>query len=304
MPTQPAKRRQFRHGGGFGAALPFLLPVFVLYGTFILFPIANAIWLSFFEWDGFAASPRTWVGLDNYDKIFNRDPVFWVAFRNSAIWLFLSVLIPTTLGLILALAVNRKMIGRTVFRSIFYLPAVIAPIAVATIWKWIYNPNFGVVNKLLALIGLDVGNKAWLGEPSLALYAVFIASTWTVAGFNMVLFLAGLQGIPRQLTEAAKIDGANAWQVFRNVTWPGLRPTTVVVVVFSIINGLKAFDLIVGMTGGGPAQKTQLLALWSYSQSFGNHDFGAGNAVATVLLALTLAVVVPYLWWSMRSENS
>jgi raffinose/stachyose/melibiose transport system permease protein len=275
----------------------------VLYAAFIIYPMINAVWLSFFDWDGFQTSPRTWVGFDNYDKIFNRDPVFWVAFRNSIIWLILSVLVPTTLGLAFAMAVNQRLRGRNLFRAIFYLPAVIAPIAVATIWKWIYNPSFGVLNKMLAAVGIDVGSKAWLGDPDIALFMAFAASVWTVAGLNMVLFLAGLQSIPQELVEAARTDGASRRQVFRHVTIPGLRPAIVVVISLTIINSLKAFELIIGMTGGGPAQRTQLLALWSYTQSFGNHDFGAGNAVATVLLLITLTVVLPYLWWSMRKAN-
>jgi raffinose/stachyose/melibiose transport system permease protein len=119
----------------------------------------------------------------------------------------------------------------------------------------------------------------------------------------MVLFLAGLQTVPPELVEAAKLDGARAWQVFRNVTLPSLRPTTVVVVILTIINSLKVFDLVVGMTGGGPAQSTQVLALWSYTQSFSNHNFGQGGAVATVLLVLSLCLVIPYMAWSMRGED-
>lgn len=126
------------------------------------------------------------------------------------------------------------MRGRTAFRTLFYLPAVVAPIAVATIWKWIYNPNFGVLNNVLDAIGLDVGAKAWLGDPNVALYAAFAASAWTVTGLNMVLFLAGLQSIDGELIEAAKIDGANSWDVFWHVTLPGLRPTTAVVVALTI----------------------------------------------------------------------
>jgi raffinose/stachyose/melibiose transport system permease protein len=293
-------RRQRHRKSDVRAAVPFLLPAVLLYGTFILYPMLDAVRLSFFNWDGFATTPQTWTGLDNYRRIFRHDPVFWTAFRNSVTWLILSLAVPTVLGLALALLLNRRMRGRSAFRTIFYLPAVLAPIAVAAMWKWIYDPNFGVLNKLLELIGIDSTGRAWLGDPDTALYATFAASVWTVAGLNMVLFLAGLQNIPRELTEAARIDGASTPQVFRHVTLPGLRPAIVIVVVLTIINSLKAFDLLVGATGGGPAQKTQVLALWTYTLSFGNHDFGAGNAVATVLLVVTLVVVVPYLAWSMR----
>jgi raffinose/stachyose/melibiose transport system permease protein len=296
----PQVRRRRRRGRDLAAAAPFLLPAVLLYGTFIVYPMVDAVRLSFFDWDGFATTPKTWIGLDNYRRIFRHDPVFWTAFRNSVTWLILSLIVPTLCGLGLALLLNRHLRGRNLFRTIFYLPAVLAPIAVAAMWRWIYDPNFGVLNRFLDLVGIDAVGRAWLGDPDTALYATFAASVWTVVGLNMVLFLAGLQNIPRELTEAARIDGANTTQVFRHVTLPGLRPAIVIVIVLTIINSLKAFELIVGTTGGGPAQQTQVLALWSYTQSFANHDFGAGNAVATVLLVLTLVVVLPYLGWSMR----
>jgi raffinose/stachyose/melibiose transport system permease protein len=299
----PRAQRRRRRGRDLLAAVPFLLPAVLLYGVFIVYPMVDAVRLSFFEWDGFRTTSKIWVGLDNYRWIFRDDPVFWTAFRNSVKWLILSLVVPTVLGLGLALLLNRRMRGRNLFRTTFYLPAVLAPIAVAAMWKWIYDPNFGVLNRVLESVGIDAGGRAWLGDPDTALYATFVASVWTVVGLNMVLFLAGLQNIPRELTESARIDGANTMQVFRHVTLPGLRPAIVVIIVLTIINSLKAFDLIVGTTGGGPAQQTQVLALWSYTQSFANHDFGAGNAVATVLLALTLVVVVPYLAWSMRQSR-
>ncbi len=170
-------------------------------------------------------------------------------------------------------------------------------------WRWIYAPSIGAVDQGLTLLGLGSLSKQWLGDPTIALYSVFVAAIWQGIGFNMVLFLAGLQQVPAELVEAAQIDGANAWQRFWAVTVPALRPTTVVVVILTIINSLKVFDLIVGMTGGGPAQATQVLALWSYTQSFSNHTFGMGGATATVLLAISLALVIPYLAWSMKGND-
>ena len=170
-------------------------------------------------------------------------------------------------------------------------------------WRWIYAPTIGAVDQALELMGLSHLAQAWLGDPQIALYSIFVAAVWQGIGFNMVLFLAGLQQVPQDLVEASQIDGANAWQRFRAVTLPALRPTTVVVVILTIINSLKVFDLIVGMTGGGPAQSTQVLALWSYTQSFSNHNFGMGGAAATVLLLISLGLVIPYLTWSMRGDR-
>jgi raffinose/stachyose/melibiose transport system permease protein len=266
--------------------------------------MVSAIRLSFFDWNGFATSTPRFVGIDNYVRLFTQDPVFWTAFRNSVVWVLLSLAVPTGLGLLMAMALNRRMLGRNLMLSVFYIPAVLASIAVATMWTWIYNPMFGLLNQTLAAVGLEGWAQEWLGNQSIALYSIFVAFVWQTTGFNMVLFLAGLQTVPPELVESARVDGASPLQVFRHVTLPALRPTTAVVLVLTTISSLKVFDLIVGMTGGGPAQSTQVLALWSYTQSFGNHDFGIGNAVATVLLVISLALVVPYLLWTTRKAAS
>jgi len=284
-------------------ALPYLLPAGLLYGFFLVYPMLDAVRMSFFEWSGFRTEEPVFVGVDNYRRLFTGDPVFWTAFTNSLIWVVLSLAVPMMISLGLALALNRRMLGRNLFRSVFYIPAVFASITVAAMWRWIYNPTLGAVNQLLEGIGLPSWTHQWLGDPDIALYSVFVAAIWQGVGFNMVLFLAGLQQVPPELVEAAKLDGARAPQIFRHVTVPALRPTFVVVLILTIINSLKVFELVVGMTGGGPAQSTQVLALWSWTQSFQNHNFGQGGAVATVLLLISLALVVPYLIWALRGED-
>lgn len=283
-------------------ALPFLLPAVLIYGGFVLYPMASSAWLSFFEWNGLSAD-RTFVGLENFEYIFFKDPVFWTAFRNSVLWVTLSLIVPVGLGLGLAMLLNRALLGKTFFRAAFYLPAALAAIAAATMFRWIYHPVFGILNGFLEAVGLGDLAANWLGEPSTALYGVFIASVWQATGVNMVLFLAGLQLVRRDLVESALIDGAGYWQLFRNVTVPALRGTFLVVFVLTVINSLKAYDLIVGMTNGGPAQSTQMLALWSVDQSFRQSSFGHGSAVAMVLLALTLVIVVPYLIFTQRNQD-
>ena len=300
---RPARARRPLHRNRFLAALPYLAPAAALYGFFLVYPMLDSVRISFFEWSGFRTEEPTFVGTDNYVRLFTADPVFWTAFRNSIVWVVLSLLVPMTLSLLLALALNRRMVGRNLFRSVFYLPAVFASITVAAMWRWIYNPTLGTVNQVLEAIGLESWTRQWLGDPTIALYSVFVAAIWQGVGFNMVLFLAGLQQVPVELVEAAKLDGARAPQIFRHVTMPALRPTFVVVLILTIISSLKVFDLVVGMTGGGPAQSTQVLALWSYTQSFSNHNFGQGGAVATVLLVLSLCLVVPYLTWALKGED-
>jgi raffinose/stachyose/melibiose transport system permease protein len=289
---------------GFIAALPFLAPALAAYLVFVVGPMVESVRLSFFEWSGFQGAPQEFVGLKNYVRIFTQDPVFWTALGNTVIWVILSLVIPVALGLVLALALNRPLFGRNAFRSLFYIPGVLAPIAIANMWRWMYNPNFGVGVTLAEMFNAPwLAEIQWLGDRNLALYSIFAAFVWQIAGTNMVLFLAGLQSVATEHVEAAKLDGANAWQVFRNVTLPALQPVTVVVVVLTIINSIKVFDLIVGMTGGGPAQSTQVLALWSFTQSFGNHEYGMGNAIATVLLVITLIIVVPYMVWTAKQEK-
>jgi raffinose/stachyose/melibiose transport system permease protein len=289
---------------GFFAALPFLAPALAAYVVFVVGPMVESVRLSFFEWSGFQGAPQEFVGFQNYVRIFTQDPVFWDAFSNTVIWVILSLVIPVGLGLAMAMVLNRPLFGRNTFRSIFYIPGVIAPIAIANMWRWMYNPNYGIGASLAETFNAPwLADIQWLGDKNIALYSIFAAFVWQIAGTNMVLFLAGLQSVSVEHVEAAKLDGANGWQVFRHVTLPALRPTTVIVVVLTIINSIKVFDLIVGMTGGGPAQSTQVLALWSYSQSFGNHNYGMGNAIATVLLIITLVIVVPYMVWTARSEK-
>jgi raffinose/stachyose/melibiose transport system permease protein len=198
------------------------------------------------------------------------------------------------------MALDRAIPGRALLRTIFYLPAVFAPIAVAAIWSWLYQPSFGLAGAVLARFGMAAPD--WLGNRDLALYSVFVASAWAGTGPNMLLFLAGLQNVPRELQDAAHVDGAGWLQTFRHVTLPALRPTFIVVWCLSLINSLKAFDLVYGMTAGGPGDASQVLASWSYAQAFGYRNFGAGAAVAVVLLVLTLVIVVPYVRWFGREE--
>ncbi|MGO1257682.1 MAG: carbohydrate ABC transporter permease [Brachybacterium sp.] len=296
-------RRSPRRGRPALSALPYLAPALLLYGIFLVYPMIDSVRLSFFRWSGFRTEEQVFVGLQNYVRLFTGDPVFWTSVRNSVIWVVLSLLVPTVIALLLALGLNREMVGRNLMRAVFYIPAVFASITVAAMWRWIYNPTLGFVNQVLTGLGLEQFTQSWLGDPKFALASIFVANIWQAVGFSMVLFLAGLQGVPSELVDAAKVDGASAWQRFLAVTVPALRPTTVVVVILTIINSLKVFDLVVGMTGGGPAQSTQVLALWSYTQSFTNHQFGMGGAVATVLLLITLALVIPYMLWSMRGDD-
>lgn len=283
-------------------ALVLIAPALAVYCLFAIYPMLDVFSLSFVKWNGLTAN-KTFVGLSNYVAVLFADPVFWTAFRNTAIWAALSVIFPPLVGFAFALGLNQKIPWRTPLRALFYVPVIIAPIAVATIWRWMYDPFFGLFNALLTSLGLQSLILDWLGDGSVALYSVFVASVWQTAGFSMVLFLAGLQSVSKMLIEAALIDGASRWQTFRHVTLPALGPTITIVVILSTINSLKAFDLIYGTTEGGPAQSTQMLALWAYTQSMQLGEFGRGGAISVILLAITLIIVIPYLQWTLRREE-
>lgn len=281
----------------------FLLgPALIIYAVFAIWPMIDVVVLSFQQWNGLDPE-RRFVGVANYVDIFTKDPVFWVAFKNTVIWTALSVIFPPFIGLLLALGLNQPIFGRNSLRAVYYLPVIIAPIAVATMWRWMYDPFFGLFGQVLTQLGLQHWIQDWLGNRDLALYSAFIAHVWQSVGFSMVLFLAGLQGVNKTLVEAARIDGAGRWNVFRFVTFPALRTTITIVLVLSIISSLKAFDIVYGLTGGGPAQSTQMLALWAFTQSMQIFDFGRGSAISVVLLCITLAVVIPYLRWTQKREE-
>jgi raffinose/stachyose/melibiose transport system permease protein len=279
-----------------------LAPALIVYLLFALYPMLDVLSLSFMKWNGLTPQ-KQFVGFSNYESVFFDDPVFWTAFRNTVTWTALSVIFPPLVGFALALGLNQKIPGRVALRALFYMPVIIAPIAVATIWRWMYDPFFGLFNAMLTGLGLEGLIQDWLGDKHVALFAVFFGSVWQTTGFSMVLFLAGLQGVSTTLVEASRIDGADRWQTFRYVTLPALRSTLTIVFILSTINSLKAFDIVYGMTGGGPAQSTQMIALWAFTQSMQLGEFGRGSAISVVLLVITLAIVIPYLQWDLRRQE-
>lgn len=281
----------------------FLGPALVIYTVFAIWPMVEVFIVSFQKWNGLTEM-RPFVGLDNYVYVLNSDPVFWTAFWNTVRWTILSLIFPPMIGLMLAMGLNRSLLGRAPLRAIYYLPIIFAPIAVATMWRWMYDPFFGLFARLLTDAGLGNSIPDFLGDRDIALYSVFIAFVWQQVGFSMVLFLAGLQNIDKSLVEAAELDGAGRWQVFKHVTLPALAPTITIVLVLSLIHSLRAFDIVYGLTGGGPAEATQMLALWAFQQSMEAFEFGRGGAISVILLLVTLSIIVPYIRWSQKREDA
>ncbi|MDR1519083.1 MAG: sugar ABC transporter permease [Planctomycetota bacterium] len=283
-------------------AVYMLGPALLIYLVFAVYPSVNVLYLSFVKWNGLDPE-KVFVGLENYRYIFQNDPVFWKAFNNTMIWTFLSLVFPPLIGFVLALALNQRIWGRSALRAIFYMPVIIASIAVATMWRWMYDPFYGVINWTLSHLGLDFLIQDWLGDGDIAIYSIFVAFVWQSVGTCMVLFLAGLQNVSLTLIEAARIDGASRWNVFRHVTLPAVSSTIAIVLVLTVINSLKAFDIVYGMSGGGIFEDTQILALWTFVQSMNIFDFGRGSAIAVILILLSMVVVVPYMFWLDTRRN-
>ena len=272
----------------------FLVPALLVYSVVVVYPMVYSAYLSLFRWDGISPT-KTFVGLQNYADLFTQDQVFWIALKNNAVWLVAALLLPTSIGLGLALLLNLKFRGSAVFRSIFYFPAVLSLAVVGLIWTWIYHPDLGLLNQVLGSLGLKALQRNWLADPNVALYPVIIAATWSAVGLPMLLFLAGLQTVPVELLEAAKVEGAGPLRRFIHVTFPLLRETTLIVLAITAINALKAYDIVYAMTNGGPANRTQLLSTWMYFLTYNYNTVGRGTAIAVVLFSLTLIFAIPYL---------
>jgi len=275
----------------------FLIPAFVIYLSVIIFPALYSIVISMSDWNG--AGQMTFVGLKNYIELFTADEVFHKALTNNLIWIALTVAVTTTAALLLAVALNKKFFGRTFFRGLYYFPCVIAPIAVSIIWRWMYDPNIGFFNWFFESVGTSF-HQNWLSSPWASLFALFLAALWQMIGAPMILFLAGLQAISSDYIEAARIDGANGIQVFFRITVPLLKETFVIVLATLIVDAINVYDIVRGLTNGGPNNATQMLSTYMYTQTFMYNNVGKGTAVACVMLIACLIIVVPYVRFSAR----
>ncbi|GIE82268.1 ABC transporter permease [Actinoplanes philippinensis] len=285
MTTMPVRRRRWRNTA---VGLSFLLPNFIGFLILTLIPVGLLFYYAFTEWNVFGGA--TWTGLDNFRQM-ARDTTFWTALRNTLY--YAAFHIPLTLGVSLGLALllNRKLRGVAFFRTVAFFPYITSIVAVAQIWNMLFSPGYGPVNELLRWVGVD-NPPGWTTSADWSMPAVILVGTWRDMGYYMLLFLAGLQTIPGQLYEAARVDGASAWQRFRAVTLPGLRPTTFFITVLLTIGSFKVFDLILVMTNGGPGQSTLVLAQYIFRKGFEENQFGYASAVSIVLFAICLVVTV------------
>jgi len=263
------------------------------------FPVALTVYAGFFSWDG-TGWPTDFVGLANYYAILDQ-PALVRSIINNIIWTVGMVLVPPIVGLGLALLVE-GIRGQKIVKTLFFLPYPVSLVAVGIMWKFIYQPDWGLVNTALVLIGLEEFTRAWLGAVTWNTFAMMIANGWIVTAFAMVIYIAGLQSIPRHLIEAAKIDGLSRFQRFRYVILPLLRPFTTLVIATTLFNVIKVFDIIWVMTGGGPHFTSETLALSMYRVAFVQYNFGLGAAIANVLTLIIIIVTVLYIQSNIRKE--
>jgi len=297
--TQPAPRRR---GGVWRsknrrrewiAALCFLLPNLLGFVIFMAGPLLSSLGISLLEWN--LLNPPTWLGFENYLHLVQDDD-FWLSLRATLYYMLGSVPLSIVSALLLALALNQKIRGITIYRTLYFIPVVSSMIAVALMWRWMYNPTSGILNymldRLFTALHLPLTPPDWLQSRVWAMPAIIFMSVWKGLGYNMVLFLAGLQGIPAHLYEAAEIDGATAWYKFRHITLPLLTPTTFFIVIISIIGSFQIFEQAYIMTQGGPARSTVTTVYYIYENGFQWYQMGYASAVAWVLFALILLVTV------------
>ena len=283
-------------------AYSFLAPNFIGFAVFTLVPVICAIALSLFEWNGGDISKLKFVGLDNYATIFATKKVaekgigyffnradLGIALKNTVFYTVVTVPLTIVCALALALLLNRIR-GAVFFRTVFFFPYVSSMVAICVCWSFMLMKD-GPVNQLIMGLGIDF-NKAWTADSTMAIWSIILVSVWRNMGYYMVLYLAALQGIPRELMEAATVDGANKWQQFLHVTLPQLKPTTFFVSVMMVISCFKIYDVVAIMTDGGPGRSTKMLVTYIYDEAFIKVRYGQASAISMVLLVIVLLVTI------------
>lgn len=277
----------------------FLMPNFVCFFSFTLFPVLASFFLSFTKWD--ILSAPVFVGIKNYIELFTEDPVFAQIFRNTLLFTVFTVPSTVILSLLVAVGLNTNLKGKNLYRVAFFLPLISSSVIVAALWKWLLVPDFGLVNYGLSWFGISGPN--WLTDERWALLAISFVSVWKNVGFNMIIYLAGLQGIPDAYYEAVEIDGGGTAAKFFHITLPLLSSTTFFVFIMSVISSFQSFDLIRLMTDGGPGRSTSVLSHYLYQSAFSYFKMGYASAISYILFALVLAITCIQFFYRKRKNN-
>ncbi|BAL62696.1 sugar ABC transporter permease [Melissococcus plutonius] len=279
-------------------ALSFIAPNFIGFLLFTLIPVVFSLILAFMSWDSF--SKPEFVGFKNFNKMFH-DDTFWISFKHTIVYTVGVVPITILCALVLAILLNRKVMGMKFFRTAFFFPYVTSLVAIAVVWNMLFHPSLGPINQFLKFF--IEHPPGWTSSSKWALTGIIIVSIWRGMGYYMILYLAGLQSIPSELYEAAAMDGANKWKQFLNVTLPSLRPTTFFVTIMLIINCFKIFDLVQIMTAGGPGRATNVLVYEIYNEAFVKFNFGYASAISMVLFVIVLAITIIQFKWNQYREK-
>lgn len=287
-----APRSTGQHEGRF--ALLLLLPAAVVVFGVVIWPVARTLVVSLYDVDSAMPGTYPFVGLDNYVRVF-QDDRFYTVLGHTMYFTLVSTFLELALGIAVALLLNAPLRARWLWRSIVVLPWALPTIVNGALWRWIYNGQYGALNGLLDTLGISQTPTQWLGEPFLALNMVIIADVWKNTSIVVFFILAGLQTIPSDLYEAARVDGAGPWRAFWRLTIPMLAPSIAVVLILRTIEAFKVFDIIYVMTGGGPASGTQTIAFYTYLQAFSNQLFGYGAALAYLIVLAVFALAMVYL---------
>jgi raffinose/stachyose/melibiose transport system permease protein len=298
-PRDRARARRRRLGRKWAAIVLFLLPAFALYCLLVVAPIFQAFHYSGYKWNGLS-TPTDFVGLDNFKRAFH-DDVFIGALKHNGIIVVLSLAVQLPFALGIAWILNQRLKGRALLRILFFAPFVLSEVVAAVVWSLILQPN-GLADHTLDAAGMSALIHDWLADPSIVLYSVFVVISWKYFGFHMVLYLAGLQQIPKELEEAAAIDGANTRQIFRHITLPLLGPTIRISIFLSIIGAIQLFDLVWVMTGGGPVDASNTMAVYMINHGFKRFEFGYASAVAVIMLMISLLVAISYQRFVLRRD--
>lgn len=276
-----------------------LAPAVIVTAVIVFLPMVQAVITSFYDLVLFRPNASRFVGFGNYVKLWN-DPVFWVSLWHTVVWIGLTVPLQMGLGLIAALLLNREFPWRGLARALVIIPWALPSVVIALMWRWIYDPNTGVLNDILLYLQVVQSAVPWLADPNVALYAIIATLTWQGFPFFAVMILAALQGIPRSQYEAASLDGASTWRQFRHITLPGIMPVLATAGLLRVIWVANSMDVIFVMTGGGPGYATHTLPLYAFIRARQNLDFGYGSAIAVTFTILLGAVVAVYLARTMR----
>jgi len=276
--------------------LLWVAPAVLLLVVFVYYPVVDNLWLSLFRWNAFSPS-ETWVGLDNYGAL-TQDPVFWSSLFNNVAYAVVSVIFQVGGGLVLAAILEELIHGRWkgFFRTVYFVPAVLSLTITGLLFQFMYNPQIGLVNGLLDVLGLDAWKHSWLGESATAIWAIIAMSQWQSIGYVMVLFIVAMQRIPRELHEAAYIDGASRRQAFFRITVPLVREMTLLAMIITVSGAFLVFNEVQVLTAGGPNNSSHTLGTWLYKSAFFNDQMGYAAAIAVVIFLITLTASIVQLF--------